>query len=373
MKHLLTSHIPITFVLMCFLWLSFIPTADDFATDEHHIFGVRENNLIKKVHEGHWDIGYTYGDDCLPENRPNQKDLEDAITKALQVWLQPLRGMKTQQPIVNAFRYQLEPPDGAINWRELDLRIRFYCGPPQGRSRALVFGFAQAVIAPPSIRIDRGADVNHPHFMFTLIHELGHAMGMGDTYVRGPKWATKGGLDHTAGTQPAAIMNRHIFPHTGRHLTQDDVNGMMWLYKVTYEGLDPADCFFPNYTFEADPDGCVPKSPLIFEIKQGHETFALDILKDDENIDVNFQDDTGATALHYAIKGEHTEILEVLLAHDDILVHLKSNDGQTPVGLAREVGNKVLAERLLDHPNYALSVAPKGKLATKWASLKQRH
>ena len=92
---------------------------------------------------------------------------------------------------------------------------------------------------------------------------------------------------------------------------------------------------------------------------------------DDENIDVNSQDHTGATALHYAISGEHTEIVEALLRHDDIFVHLKDNDGRSPVAVAREAGDPALAEHLLAHPNYALNVEPKHKLATKWASLKK--
>lgn len=369
MKTLLKSHIPITLVLMGCLLFNFTPTAHDFSSDQHHVFKHWENNLIKKAHKDHWSIGYRYGDDCLPEDRPAEKDLEEAMTKALQVWLQPLRDMKTQQPIVNEFRYELEPPGGAVHWRDFDLRLLFYCQ-PKGRSGAQVFDRPEW---PPFVKVDRGTDVNNPASWFTyvLIHELGHAMGLGDTYIRGENWVTKGGLSSTKGTQPAAAMAFPIFRYTNRHLSQDDVNGMIWLYKVTYEDLDPADCFFPNYTFEADPEGCVPNSPLIFEVRQGHEAFARRVLRDDENIDVNAQDHTGATALHYAISGGHTQIVEALLRRDDIFVHLKDNDGRTPVGLARETGDKDLAERLLAHPNYALNVEPAQKLATKWATLKK--
>ncbi len=265
MKTLLKPHILITFVVGYLLFGS-APTAHDFVSSEHHVFRHWRNDLIKRAHDDHWLIGYRYGDDCLPENRPAEKELEEVITKALQVWLQPLRDMEIQ---------------------------------------------------------------------------------------------------------PAAIMAFHVFVYTNQHLTQDDKNGMIWLYKVDHEDLDPADCFFPNYKFEADPDGCVPEFPLIFEVRQGHDEFARRVLTDDENIDVNAQDHTGATALHYAISGRHTGLVDALLEHDDIFVHLKDNDGRTPVAVAREAGDNALAERLLAHPNYALNVEPTQKLATKWASLKK--
>ena len=368
MKKRLKSHIPTILVVICCLLFSIVPTAHDFVSSEHHIFKKWRNDLIKKVHEDHWFISYRYSNDCTIKNRPAQKDLEAAITKALQVWLQPLRDMETKQPIVNEFRYELEPPGGALHWRDFDLRLRFYCGGPKGRSGAQVFDRAEW---PPLVKIDEGTDVNDPRFTFVLIHELGHAMGLGDTYIRGGNWGTRGGLDGTSGTQPAAIMAFHVFAFTNQHLTQDDENGILWLYKVNHEDLDPGDCFFPNYKFEAVPEGCVPKSPLIFEVRQGHTTFALRVLRDDENIDVNAQDHTGSTALHYAINGGYTEVIDALLAHDDILVHLKNNDGQTPVGIAREVGDKALAERLLAHPNYSLTVEPTQKLTTSWGRLKR--
>ena len=232
-------------------------------------------------------------------------------------------------------------------------------------------------------------------------------MGMGDTYHQGGPISTKGGLANTMGTQPASAMATSIYQFAGQHLSEDDKNGMMWLYKVTYEDLDPADCFFPNYKFEKleTVAGCVPKSPLIFEIKQGHAEFAHRILRHDKNIDVNFQDDTGATALHYALLGRHHHVVEELLSRDDINVNLRDESGstalhyavlrrsrvaldgllshkdiwirprnkagKTPLDLARDLGVDRTVKLLSEHPNRHLSVAPKGKLATKWASLKQ--
>lgn len=398
MRKPLKSHIPMTLIVICCLLFSFTPTARTFTSPEHHVLKKWRNNLIKKVHADHWVISYKYGDDCTIENRPAQKDLEAAITKALQVWLRPLRDMETKHPIVNEFRYK-----GGVNVvGASNLRLLFYCGEPKHRSGALVFDKAEW---DPFVEIDAGTDVNHPFFIYVLIHELGHAMGLGDTYARGGNWTTKGGLNITAGTQPAAAMVWIVFPYTNQHLTEDDKNGIVWLYKVEHEGLDRGDCFFSNYKFEAVPAGCVPKSPLIFEIRQGHTTFARQVLNDDRNIDLNAQDDTGATALIHAIKGRHwqiakelffriglnvnlrdesgstalhyailqgdTEIVEALLSHEEIWVRPRNKAGKTPIDFARDLGDEKTLELLLTHPNQHLSVAPKGKLATTWGNLKR--
>ena len=40
-----------------------------------------------------------------------------------------------------------------------------------------------------------------------------------------------------------------------------------FLYQHFYAGLPIADCFFPDYVLEEAPRGCIPKYPLIFELK----------------------------------------------------------------------------------------------------------
>ena len=59
----------------------------------------------------------------------------------------------------------------------------------------------------------------------------------------------------------------------------DDINGILWLYKHIHEGLPLEDCFFPDYELEEEPHGCRPKYPLIFEIKQGDEYWALKVIR----------------------------------------------------------------------------------------------
>ena len=79
-----------------------------------------------------------------------------------------------------------------------------------------------------------------------------------------------------------------------------------------YNFLAIDDCFFSDYVFEEEPRGCVPKYPLIFEVKHGlpnavyFQVLQLDLRNKsrgtlDPQIDVNTQDDAAMTALHYAV------------------------------------------------------------------------
>ena len=358
MKKLVKSNIFITLIAIGCLWISFTPTAHDFASMQYHS-GFRHQKLMDSVHDEHWDIAYTFfGEDCPPERHAQTKELEDAITLALQTWLQPLREIETEAPIVNEFRFQqlheitledLEKPDMA----HLDLVVIDYC--KGGRSR--VTGIPNS---PVLVHMREGTNINW-EYISTLIHEIGHGFGLADLYVGRPfrPSVTKGGLDATVGTQPAAVMAMYLYGLTPSYTSEDDINGIIWIYKVTYEDLSPEDCLFPEYVLEEDPKGCVPKYPLLFEIKQGHEVFARDILKDDENIDVNAQDDTGSTALHYAVKGGHVDLIKGradpvpawnvrgLLSRADINVNLRDESGSTPLHYAVIKGNQEILDALI--------------------------
>ncbi len=410
MKKPIIQNILLTFAVITVLLLSTTPTAHDFTSLKHQLGGLGGTAdsiiLIEKVHEKHWDIGYGFGPDCPADYKAESKQIEDLITKALQLWLQPLREIETKEPIVNEFRYQNYESNeltSEILENILELSVLNTCLVDRSG-----IGFDQRY--PPGIIMRMGTHLGD-EFFSTLVHEIGHAFGLGDTYVgrteREPS-IIKGGLRITIGTQPASVMSTHLYfrySGGGRFLSEDDENGIVWLYKVVHEGWDDEDCLYPNYQFEKAPDGCVPKWPLIFEIRQGHEGYANRILNDDPNIDVNAQNAIGFSALHYAVTGNHTDFLnkllarpdinvnltdargktplhyaigeyngavvDALLAHKDILVHLADNAGRTPVAVARENGHTRLASRLITHPNYALSVAPHRKLATTWASLKK--
>ena len=158
----------------------------------------------------------------------------------------------------------------------------------------------------------------------------------------------------------------------------DDINGTIWLYKHIYEGQPLKDCFFPDYEFEEFPVGCRPKFPLIFELKYGStinnakEWYALRIIGEDQNLDVNAQDADGMTALHYAVMLELDKVVKELLAQKNIKPFLHNQHGHSALQIARENKLDRIITLLLRHP-LTLPVNPKGKLATSWGHLKKRY
>ena len=356
------------------LLLSIASDAPGFITFQHE-FGIGFSTLIDKVHAPHWNISYAYGDDCPPEARNNDAALTAAVTKALQTWLQPLRDY-TAKPIVNDFRYQRNA-DNEVARFDADLWIIFYC--EHRNSKAFV---GQGV---PRIDMRHGTKAVR-HFMSVLVHEAGHVFGLADTYIpwadRFKRGLSKGGLRLTKGTQPAAVMsslmpvfpvaavNDPVPPDGLETIAVDDINGILWLYKHIHEGLPLEDCFFPDYELEEAPRGCRPKYPLIFEIKQGDEYWALKVIEDDRNIEINAQDQDGLTALHHAVLNGFEELVATLIAHKDIKPFLRDKQGRSALKLARERRRDNIVALLLSHP-LTLSVGAKGKLATTWGHLKQ--
>ena len=358
MKLLKPPPLYFTLTLTGCLLLSMTPAAQGFIALEHEE-GRKSNIMVDKVHEPHWDVAYSYGDDCPPEARNDDEALTAAVSKALQMWLQPLRDY-AKRPIVADFRYRLN-----ADRRAVDLSVIFYCklGQP---------GASVGPGALPEISMRDGVQVT-PAFMSVLVHEMGHTFGLADTYLRGLDWGNpeldKGGRDATKGTQPSSIMAGEDKHRGGGLLGRDDKNGIIWLYKATYEGLALRDCFFPDYELEEEPLGCRPKYPLIFALKHGIEVIAILILEQDEGLDVNLRDADGMTALHHAVFNKYTRVVKVLLQRDDLKPFLQNNDGQTPLQLARARGLKEIALLIAAHPK-ALAVDAKRTLTTTWGALK---
>ena len=368
MKLLLLSYL--TLLTACILHP---PTADQKFITAYHRQAGWFNILVDEVHAPHWDISYGYGDDCPPEARNNGAALTAAVTKALQTWLQPLRDY-TPKAIVKDFRYQLAADPLQV---DADLWIIFHC---ERRNST-----AHAGEKIPGINLRRGTKVERS-FMKSLVHETGHLFGLSDTYIpwanRNKPGISQGGLAGTKGTQPASVMSLHLpfNPVEAVHdpapldglapLGIDDINGIVWLYKHVHEQLPLEDCFFPEYELEETPRGCHPKYPLIFEIKQGDEYWALKVIKDDKNLDINAQDKDGLTALHHAILNQFEELVATLIARPDIKPFLKSRDGLTPLELANELKLGRIAALIAAHPR-ALPVEAKGKQVTSWGKMKK--
>ena len=342
-------------VMICFLF-GYTYTAHGFLHLGHQL-NVDVKNLkllMNSVHNDHWNIAYRYSDECTPEDRPDPKECEELITFALNTWLQPLRDINTKEPIVNKFHYQLHEDMHGDDQRrpelvDLDLRVTFYC-----RNKGGLRSGAQASHLAPDIYFDNGIHLDDQLLISIMIHEIGHAFGLGDTYIgrneQEPSQST-GGLPDLVGTQPASIMGMHLWAHTPDYISQDDKNCIIWLYKVIHEGLPDTDCYFPDYEFEEEPPGCVPKHPLLFELKQGYVEYAKWILNADKNIDINAQDSSGNTALHYAVQIGNAQLMTLLLTHEDLIIHIRNKMGETPLELARELGSQAILNMLLNHPN----------------------
>ena len=101
------AQILLTLVVMVWLSVSLLPTADGFiASDHQNPRTTRKlNNLIRRVHKDQWVIGYAYMGDCPPEARKNGPAIEATITQALNAWLQPVRDLNTGKPVVSDFRF----------------------------------------------------------------------------------------------------------------------------------------------------------------------------------------------------------------------------------------------------------------------------
>ena len=346
------AQILLTLAVAIGVLFSITPAADGFIATDHHLkphLKRKLNNLIRRVHKDQWVIGYWYADNCRPRARNNGEAIEEAITQALNAWLQPVRDLNTGKPVVNDFRYV---PNLVIkNDADLlfyDLLIEFYCN--FDKSHALV---GPEEHKPPLLIIHQGTDVN-PKFSFALLHEIGHSFGLGDTYPRlelemEELRVSRGGLWGTIGHQPASIMCGLIRLIAPRSISQDDANGIVWLYKFYHENLPLEDCIFPDYELETSPDGCCPKSPLIFEIKHNNsESFALRVINEDRNTDVNATDEDGLTALHYAVEKEYPRLLERLLSHKDIDVNVRNAEGSTALFWAAKRKSYGIIERLLE-------------------------
>ena len=350
------------------------------------------------------------GDNCPPEQRNNDAALTAAVTEVLQMWLRPLRDY-TQKSIVNDFRYQRidianwkNAPDPSIIFRPADLGIVFHCDLGASFAHMGRLHFDETSY----LEMHEGTQVTKV-FISGLAHEMGHALGLADTYARedrGELGLSKGGLDATRGTQPNSIMALLSNHRGGELLGKDDKNGIIWLYKHIYENQPFEDCFFTDYELENTPRGCVPKCPLIFEIKWVSEIGAIFVIRDDENINVNVQDEDGMTALHHTVLNEYARLLEALikrddiklntqatdgmtvlhyavlqeldevvkelLAHEDIIPFLRDRHGRSALQIARENKLDRMITLLLAHP-LTLPVDPKGKLTTTWGHLKKRY
>ena len=310
--------------------------------------------LIKKVHARQWHIAYVFADNNRCGNRFSGRygeQLLAGVSSTLRVWLGALAD---KQNVVDDFRYELRrarparfPLHYSLLEKKPDLAIVFYCH--RGRS----FMRTNPV---PSLHILRASDDSDHNRLTdlryyrasTLLHELGHAFGLGDTYVDKSKLARRlkrynhsdGGAKTTTGKQPIAIMNHHhhvaLDNKGGLRLAADDRDGMQWLYG-RYIAKDTKRKNCPHdYNHERSTKGCAPVYQLIFAVKHGVWRVVDDLLSDDADIDINTQDELGNTALHYAVRATQGNDLYYYLLDKGADDSIRNHAGDTAAELRRK-------------------------------------
>ena len=313
--------------------------------------------LIKKVHRAQWRIAYGFTDNNYCGNRFTGRygqQLQNSISATLRVWL---RALAERPNIVDNFTYELRRVRNGIasaslgySWFKAkpDLAIIFYCH--RGRS-------IMRTKPIPTLHLLQASDTSthnrmtalHRYRASTLLHELGHAFGLGDTYVDRSSWArrlrrynrTTGGASTTTGKQPLSVMNHHrhvaLAKDGALRLTADDRAGMRWLYaRYLSKTTSRRGCPF-GYQHERTTKGCAPAYPLIYAVKHLYWRAALMILRDDKSIDINAQDMLGNTALHYAARatGPESRYLYLYLISKGADDSRRNRDGDSAADLRR--------------------------------------
>lgn len=324
--------------------------------------------LIKKVHQSNITIDYGFSDNnyCGKQFTDSyEQQIKDSISQSLRVWLAPLAN---RGEIVNTFKYRYKKTHKArlLFDRKFkyplfgltgkpDMSIILYC--KQGRSFAWVTSHAMIHFYQKHEYYvgKNGVSDLRKYSIATLHHEIGHAFGLGDTYVDrnvGKSWLSKktktiqhhnisdGGSAGTVGNQPISVMNQYYLiaiDSSGKlQLGEDDIAGINWLYDYhVTKTIDSRDC--PNgYQYERSTRGCVPKYPFIFAVKQNNLALAKQMLLDDQTININKKDELGNTALHYAATAQkmHGGMLYHYLINKGADTNIKNNNGETPLDLA---------------------------------------
>ena len=318
--------------------------------------------LIAKILLPQWRIVYNIPDKC--NQAESKTKLVKAIEQALRQWLQPLRTISDLE-VVDAFEFtELSTHSNADNKedeferiflpddiKKIDphLQIVFYC--EKGRSYAYRWFREIHILAEKKQDTDLLIS-SSPYHRSTLLHEIGHAFGLADTYVERDKHYHRfgilsgGALAHTVGKQPHSVMSGLAYikadPDQDVLLGKDDIEGILWLYRYFHKkDIDTSTCPADGYKLEVidvqkNISGCRPRYPLIFELKQRHLEPARWLIHNARDIDINAQDQDGNTALHYAALWGYCSVTRDLLDKVHIHKDTVNNDGYTALQYAEE-------------------------------------
>ena len=322
--------------------------------------------LINKIFEPQWRIVYNIAEQC--NDQEAKTNIVKAIRQAIQQWLHPLRRVAHQELVAEFVFNELvaynRPEDDERKFSETDteqidphLQIIFYC--EKGRSYA--YGW-HSEIHMQTVKTKHMLIENTSYHRPTLLHEIGHAFGLADTYVEEDEnfrrfgITSSGALDFTVGKQPFSVMSGLAYedrdPDQHVMLGKDDIDGIRWLYRYFHEkNTDTDTCPERDYELEIinaakNISGCRPRYPLIFEIKQGHVKSASWIIQHALDVEINAQDQDGNTALHYAALHGHCDVVRDLLDKSHLYKDAVNNSGYTALQHAEQGGHHRIAALL---------------------------
>ena len=207
------------------------------AHDNPERFVNGENVLIKRVHEEHWDIFYSFAKPC-PDSRKTEENyrvLREELEEGIRAWLAPLREI-TDRPIVDKFVFyksdEINPrlPESGQQV-EYEITANFVCF--AGRSLA---SREERMLTIMEVSNGKNSPVfgNLPYSRVTLWHELGHAFDLADTYVGNLSFSppSTGSTPDTIGSQPHSVMSTGgCWGAKKSGLCLDDERAIQWLYR----------------------------------------------------------------------------------------------------------------------------------------------
>ena len=316
--------------------------------DDYRRFIHGKNTLIKRVHKESWDIFYQV-DELCPASRKTAdtyRILREHIERAIKLWLAPLKEI-ANRPIVDKFIFH---KDKGHQYEEIS--FVFEC--KEGRPNIILPDMDITIKEFSVHNTDRWLTPDLPYLTVSLLHELGHAFDLADTYKSNAgrfSAPSSGGVTKTMGNQPQSVMSSIGCKIGGEYvICIDDKRAIKWLYRYHYEGLDPTNCP-PEFVYEElvyqgrKAKGCVYKHPLITEVRQKHLVGARRLIDDDKELKINAKDKQGYIALHYlsAIHGELTDkdyedhnspinrLTRRILNYPGIDLNITDNHGNTPL------------------------------------------